>query len=116
MKENIVLILNPDEKVWLEKYREALDEQYPDLVQDIIVFGSKARGEAQEDSDLDVMIIIRGGNKKTKKDIAFLGYDLSCGTQAVPSIIVYTDEEKNYRIQHQSSFMEVVQEEGVSVR
>ncbi len=111
-----MLTLNPDEQVWLQEYKKALEEQYPGLVQDFIIFGSKARGDAREDSDLDVLLIIREGDWRFKKQVEELGYELAIGTLAIPTILIYTVEEKVQRLQRQSSFLETVQEEGISVR
>ena len=49
-----MLQLMSDEQQWLEEYRRILDEKFPGLVEEMIIFGSKARGTATEDSDLDV--------------------------------------------------------------
>ncbi|MFQ5792036.1 MAG: nucleotidyltransferase domain-containing protein, partial [Acidobacteriota bacterium] len=51
--------LTLEEQAWLDAYRQALAEQFPDLVEEIVIFGSKARGEAGPDSDLDVLLIVR---------------------------------------------------------
>ncbi len=110
-----MLILNPDEQVWLQEYKKALEEQYPGLVQDFIIFGSKARGDAREDSDLDVLLIIREGDWRFKDKVADLGTEIAIGSNCVPSIIVYTEAERKQRISRQSSFLELVQKEGMVV-
>jgi predicted nucleotidyltransferase len=51
--------LTPDEQAWLEGYREALVEQYPDAIHQLVIYGSKARGDSHPDSDLDVLLIVR---------------------------------------------------------
>jgi hypothetical protein len=38
--------LTPEDQTWLEAYRQALAQQFPALVQHLILFGSKARGAA----------------------------------------------------------------------
>ncbi|MEW6234417.1 MAG: nucleotidyltransferase domain-containing protein [Candidatus Omnitrophota bacterium] len=63
--------LNAAEIKWLNQYRERLYAQYPGLVEDIILFGSKARGDAREDSDLDLMVVIREGDRSVKKILHF---------------------------------------------
>jgi predicted nucleotidyltransferase len=35
-----------------------LHQQYPDRVQEVILIGSKARGEAHPDSDIDILILV----------------------------------------------------------
>ena len=39
-------------------YRNALLTEFPDQIEQLILFGSYARGEAHEESDVDVMVIV----------------------------------------------------------
>ena len=47
------LKLTRDERTWLREYCKALDEQHPGAVRRLLIYGSKARGQAGPDSDLD---------------------------------------------------------------
>jgi len=40
--------------------KSALEEIYSDRLKKLIVYGSHARGEARPDSDVDLMIVLRG--------------------------------------------------------
>lgn len=111
-----MLSITPSEQEWLNAYRKALDEQFPGLVEDLIVFGSKARGDARPDSDLDILVIIRGGDRRLKREISSPGCDLSIGTDVVPSILVFTVAEWDRFERLESVFRESVLEDGVSVR
>ena len=42
------------------EYRKALEEQHPGAVERMVIYGSKARGETGPESDLDVLIVVRG--------------------------------------------------------
>ena len=64
------LTLTREERIWLEAYQKALEAQFADLIKDLIIFGSKARGSSNEDSDLDVLVVIHEGDWKTKKSVA----------------------------------------------
>jgi hypothetical protein len=44
----------------LKRFRSALDEMYGDRIERVVLFGSRARGEAREDSDYDVAVFLRG--------------------------------------------------------
>ena len=107
--------LTPDEQTWLDAYRQALHERFPDLIEDIIVFGSKARGDAGPDSDLDVLVILQAGERQTKVDVRRLGHDLAVLSDAVPSIMVYTKAEWMERGQSGSPFYRAVMRDGVQV-
>ena len=43
----------------LFKLRAALDKQYGDRVERIVLFGSRARGDARSDSDYDVAVFLK---------------------------------------------------------
>ncbi|MBX3226184.1 MAG: nucleotidyltransferase domain-containing protein [Labilithrix sp.] len=44
----------------LEQYRELLRGMFGERLRDVRLFGSYARGEAHEDSDVDVLVVIDG--------------------------------------------------------
>ena len=54
-----MLKLSAGEQTWLDEYRQALKERHAGVVVRMVIYGSKARGDAQADSDLDVLIIVR---------------------------------------------------------
>jgi predicted nucleotidyltransferase len=44
----------------LKEFREELENLYENRLKSIILYGSWARGEATEDSDIDVLIVLEG--------------------------------------------------------
>ncbi len=44
----------------LQTLRRALEELYGERLHQVILYGSHARGETSEDSDVDVMVVLRG--------------------------------------------------------
>ncbi len=104
--------LQSEDEVWLKDYSKALRDRFPGLVKEVLVFGSKARGDATEQSDLDIIVVIQDGDWRRKRAIREPGYILSIGTEVVPSIIVYTVDEWEYRRRVQAPFYQTVTEEG----
>jgi predicted nucleotidyltransferase len=43
----------------LKRFRTALDEMYGDRLERVVLYGSRARGDAREDSDYDVAVFLR---------------------------------------------------------
>ena len=109
------LTLTSEERIWLEAYQEALEARFAGLIKDIIIFGSKARGSSNEDSDLDVLVIIHEGDWKTKKSVAEPGYMLAIGTEVVPSLIVLTAEEWIYHQDYEAPFWQTIRRDGIPV-
>jgi predicted nucleotidyltransferase len=44
----------------LKRFRAALDTLYGDRIERVVLFGSRARGDAEDDSDYDVAVFVRG--------------------------------------------------------
>jgi len=44
----------------LKRFRAALNTLYGDRIERVVLFGSRARGDASEDSDYDVAVFLRG--------------------------------------------------------
>jgi predicted nucleotidyltransferase len=44
----------------LRRFRDAVAALYGDRLERIVLFGSRARGDAREDSDYDVAVFLRG--------------------------------------------------------
>ncbi len=106
--------LLPEEKEWLDSFIREIRRDFPEMLERVTVFGSKARGDANPDSDLDVLVILRE-NGDLKVHIRQLGYELALGKDVVPSIAVYTVQEIEQRKEHRSVFVEAVEREGVVV-
>lgn len=104
------------EMAWLDEFQKNLDLAYPGLVRNIAVFGSKARGDAREDSDLDLLIVIREGDWRLKKAVSKIGHDRAPWFDTVPSMVIYTENEYKHRLDCDDSFVKTVREEGVTVR
>ena len=51
--------LEPDERLWLESYLERLKRAPGGLLKRLVVYGSKARGDAGPESDVDVLVLVR---------------------------------------------------------
>jgi uncharacterized protein len=43
----------------LKRFRTALDELYGDRLERVVLFGSRARGDAREDSDYDIAVFLK---------------------------------------------------------
>jgi len=51
-------VLEPDEILAVEEFKERLLAELPGQVKDIILFGSKARGDAHPGSDIDLLVVV----------------------------------------------------------
>ena len=110
-----MLHLNSEEQQWLADYQLEITHKFPDAIEQITVFGSKARGDFTADSDLDIMVVIKEGDWRRKEAIARPGHLLAIGSNVVPSFVVYTQEEWEQRRKGDSPFWQAVTRDGVAV-
>jgi predicted nucleotidyltransferase len=57
--------LNALEQAALTEYQSRLLAQFPQRIRRIALFGSRARGEAGPESDVDVLVVLDGGQKSS---------------------------------------------------
>ena len=110
-----MLTLHPEEQIWLDEYRKALRERHPGTVLRMVIYGSKARGDARDDSDLDVLVVVRNEATALKRPLRRIGYDLAAASRAVPSIMAYTQAEWDRLKGLRSVYRESVERDGVAV-
>jgi len=51
---------SPADDPILKRFRAALETIYGDRIERVVLFGSRARGDAREDSDYDVAVFLKG--------------------------------------------------------
>ena len=107
--------LTADEQAWLAAYCQALKEQYPGIVERMVIYGSKARGDDHPDSDLDVLLIVKNDAGHLKRPLRRIGYELAATSDAVPSILAYTQDEWESRRERGAPFQQAVERDAVAV-
>jgi hypothetical protein len=108
-----MLQLTDAEQAWLDAYRKALEKKHPRAVHELLIYGSKARGQAHADSDLDVLLIVKNSAGRRKKELRWIGYLLAAKTDVLPSILAYTQDEWESRRRSGSTFRKAVERDAV---
>jgi len=99
----------------MSAYRRELGKQFPGMVVQVLVYGSKARGEAGPDSDLDVLLVVHDKAARRKRDMRGVGYLLDPYGEVIPSIMAYTESEWDARRKSRSPFRQNVERDAVRV-
>lgn len=80
--------LSPAEQDVLAHFRARLVEHFGPRLGRVVLFGSRARGEGHEDSDLDVLVTIRSLSSRDRRDILDFAFDLELASGRVLSPLV----------------------------
>ena len=105
--------LLPNEEEALKELKIALEKNYQLL--DFRVFGSKARGIAVKDSDLDVMIVLEEHSPKIESRIDDLIFDINLKYECFITAIFFSRKELEAGPMSESPIYKKIMREGISL-
>lgn len=79
------------------------------------LFGSKARGDSDRESDIDVLIVLEDYDRKSRNAIYDLCYDLSVDFSVVLAPVIYTRKEFESNLTRATTFYQALAREAVSL-
>ena len=95
------------------QFAAALRRRYGDALVDVRLFGSCARGEMREDSDVDVAVVLRVVDGRTKRDVIDLAASIGLEHDVLLSPTVLDRETfQRWRAQERLLVMDI-QREGL---
>jgi predicted nucleotidyltransferase len=86
------LRLSPLEADTVAALKGALAARFGERLRELVLFGSRARGDAHDESDIDVLVIIEAVTDAERRVVQDLGADLSVESGLVLSPIVRPPE------------------------
>ncbi|MHB2016114.1 MAG: nucleotidyltransferase family protein [Candidatus Xenobia bacterium] len=60
-----------------KRLKRLLFERHPGLIREVRVFGSMARGEAHDESDLDVFVMIENDDLQLRRSVVKVAYEVA---------------------------------------
>ena len=106
--------MTPTEKIILERFRTLLQNRLQ--VYKLILFGSRARGDADPQSDLDVVVVLNDSiDAPAREYVSECAWEAGFEHGIVMVPMVYTQSEWEHGPERQSLFVQAVEAEGVLV-
>ena len=107
--------LGGKEKRALERLKELLLGRFPKEILRIQLFGSKARGEADKFSDIDVLVVIRKGDWQFRDRVQDVSYEVFRETGIDISLVVMEERQFKQLLHWRAPFVQNVQREGLLI-
>ena len=93
-----------------------LRKRFGDRVQSVVLFGSVARGEADDESDIDMLVLVRDKlSRPEQKEIADYSYDLDLANGTLTQWFVETIDHWDIPAVRGSGLRKAVESEGIPV-
>ena len=96
-------------------FKNKIEEKFPREKIKILVFGSKARGDAVKDSDIDIIVITKSDKRNLIREIRFIGYELEIEFSVILSIQVLSEEYINYLRSLPTQFIQNVDRDAIAI-
>lgn len=109
------LPLSDTENKVLHGFIKYLTDLYPEQIVSIDLFGSKARGDSKQDSDIDLLIIVQDRDSIDRNKIYDYVLDAELNYGINISLKIYNKDEYNKLVQMNIPFTTNVQKEGITL-
>lgn len=99
----------------LQEFLKIAKQKHGDKIEQIILFGSYARGEATEESDIDILVITGGNRFEMQKNLSEIAVDILLDTGEYISAKAVSVEEYSFMEKIKTGFYQNIAKEGVVV-
>jgi predicted nucleotidyltransferase len=107
--------LDRREKKIVNEFKRRIENEFLQEIVEVIVFGSKARGDAVKNSDIDLLVVTVSDDWEKGDKIRDIGYDLDEGIDYKLSIQVMSKAHVEYLKKNNFQFIANVEKEGISI-
>lgn len=116
MRDAGILPKNPiNKETILQQFIASVKKKYGDKTKEIILFGSFARKEATEESDIDVLVITSGNRFEMQKNLSEITVEILLQTGVYISAKAVSVEEYSLMKKINTGFYQNIAREGVAI-
>ncbi len=108
------ICMNKKQKA-LHEFLKAAQQKQGSKIEKIILFGSMARGEATEESDIDILVITSENRFEMQRNLSDIAVDILLDTGEYISAKAVSIEEYSFMKKINTGFYQNIAKEGVAV-
>jgi len=95
----------------ISSLRQQLIDKLGNMINSIVIYGSVARGDARDDSDIDMFVVIK--DNSLFKTVSDIGYSVDVKNRTHTSFFWVTPREVTRMAKNHSPFIDSVAAEGI---
>jgi len=103
------------EKVALSEFVARLRERYADDIVLVTLFGSKVRGDFDEESDLDVLVVVKDGDWRLRDEVALTAFEPMLEYDVVITPLVIDLEHYQWLRRYRAPLYRNIRAEGLDL-
>ena len=107
-----ILKLVPNERLALEEYLRRLRQQFADRIVHVWLYGSKARGDSEPQSDIDLLVVTRADGWEFEKIMNRLALEVDLAYDVVLSDHLVDIDRFNQMTARQEPLYHSIQRDG----
>ena len=85
-------MLTPNDHAAVEEYIQLIRSRYPERILAVALFGSKARGDADDESDIDLLVLVDAEENEFRDELWHIASRVSLEHNVVVSPCVFGQE------------------------
>ncbi|MCK4905872.1 nucleotidyltransferase domain-containing protein [bacterium] len=107
--------LNQKEKLGLDKFSQGLRELLGNNLISLILFGSKIKGNYTQDSDIDLLVVVKEKTPQIRHQIHNILFNIDPYYELKISALLYSELEYKKNEELESPFIENLKKEGAKL-
>ena len=115
MDKEVLKYLGDNEQAALSEFLTKLREQHGSEVVLVSLFGSKVRGDFDEESDIDVLLVVENRNSQLWEDVVEIETELMLKHDAVISSLIMGRDNYEWHLRHRAPLYRNIEREGIEL-
>lgn len=107
--------LSKKEEKAIKEFADELHKRFGELIVEVKLFGSKAHGDSNKLSDIDIFVVVKKFDWDQRSKISEVANDVSLKYDVVISDIIFSIDEMNNNVIRATPFVQNVEREGIRI-